>query len=57
MSSLSRIMVLVVKLIGPTEKNGHKVAVREDKNKFPKGIKFSDVNLAKVHLEPDSLQP
>ncbi|EQD55529.1 hypothetical protein B1B_09181, partial [mine drainage metagenome] len=32
----------VVKLIGSTEtKNGLKVAVREDKNKYPTGAKFS----------------
>ena len=48
----------VVKLIGSTEtKNGLKVAVREDKNKYPTGSKFSDGDLAKIHLEPDSLHP
>ena len=48
----------VVKLIGSTEtKNGLKVAVREDKNKYPTGSKFSDGELAKIHREPDSLHP
>ena len=46
----------VVKLIGSTEtRNGLKVAVREDKNKYPTGVKFSDEDLAKIHLKPDSL--
>ena len=48
----------VVKLIGSTEtRNGLKVAVREDKNKYPTGVKFSDEDLAKIHLKPDSLHP
>ncbi len=48
----------VIKLIGSTEtRNGLKVAVREDKNKYPTGVKFSDEDLAKIHLKPDSLHP
>ena len=48
----------VVKLIGSTEtRNGLKVAVREDKNKYPTGVKFSDEDLAKIHLKPNSLHP
>ena len=48
----------VVKLIGSTEtRNGLKVSVREDKNKYPTGVKFSDEDLAKIHLKPDSLHP
>ncbi len=48
----------IVKLIGSTEtKNGLKVAVSEAKNKCPIGTKFSDEDLAKVNLEPNSLHP
>jgi len=48
----------VIKLIGSTKtKNGLKVVVSEDKNKYPTGAKFSDENLSKVYLEPNSLHP
>ena len=48
----------VIKLIGSTRtKNGLKVAVREDNNKYPTGIKFSDEDMKKLHLKPHSLHP
>ena len=48
----------VIKLIGSTiTKNGLKVAVREDNNKYPIGIKFSDQDMKKLHLEPHSFHP
>ena len=48
----------VIKLIGSTRtKNGLKVAVREDNNKYPTGIKFSDEDMKKLHSKPHSLHP
>ncbi len=48
----------VIQLIGSTEtKKGFKVAVREDNNKYPTGVKFSDGDMTKLHLKPHSLHP
>ncbi len=48
----------IINLIGTTEtKNGLKVAVHEDNNKYAMGVKFSDEDMAKLHLEPHSLHP
>lgn len=48
----------IINLIGSTEtKNGLKVAVREDNSKYATGVKFSNEDMSKLHLEPFPLHP
>ena len=48
----------IIKLIGATKtKKGLNVTARLDKSEYLKGIKFTDEDMAKLHIESHDLHP